>query len=264
MKKVILTISVLFAVLALAGCSKDKTEAVGDQSVAKTVDASGKEKSISLVPSVLFYDEGSLWFENADGALEWYVTLNAGQTLYAYPAEADSENDVVEARKMNKAGKKDQDVYIKVLYDQKDYWILSDLVVANSTPAVIVEDTVNYSKDSIDGLSSKAAKISTGKIVAIHNDYTGNPDSEMSFVKVTWRNGKERSYREVFLKSECVSTSSADLIAIRVANKIGTIKEPNSVVCDELVENVLNLDLSDGIKDIFIFMYNNAIYDYNY
>lgn len=251
MKKLILSISVLFAVLALAGCSKEKSDGVADQSVAKTVDASGKEKSVSLIPSVLFYDEGSLWFENADGALEWYVTLNAGQTLYAYPASTDSENEVVEAQKMNKAGKKDQDLYIKVLYDQKDYWILSDLVVANATAAVVIEDTVNYSKDSIDGLSSKAAKIPTGKIVAIHNDYKGSEDSDMSFVKVTWRNGKERSYREVFLKSETVSTSSADLTAIRIVNKIAGIKEPDPVVVGELMASVYDLKLSDGISSIF-------------
>ena len=152
MKKIILSFSVLFSVLVLFGCKKENADEVADQSVAKTVDASGKEKSVSLIPSVLFYDEGSLWFENAEGALEWYVTLNAGQTLYAYPASAESESEVVEAQKMSKAGKKEQDVYIKVLYDQKDYWILSDLVVANATAAVVIEDTVNYSNDSIDGL----------------------------------------------------------------------------------------------------------------
>lgn len=252
MKKIILSFSVLFSVLVLFGCNKENADEVADQSVAKTVDASGKEKSVSLIPSVLFYDEGSLWFENAEGALEWYVTLNAGQTLYAYPASAESENEVVEAQKMSKAGKKEQDVYIKVLYDQKDYWILSDLVVANATAAVVIEDTVNYSNDSIDGLSSKAAKIPTGKIVAIHNDYKGSDDSELSFVKVTWRNGKERSYREVFLKSETVSTSSADLTAVRIVNKIAGIKEPDSVVVNELVSNVMNLNLSAGIKDIFL------------
>ena len=74
----------------------------------------------------------------------------------------------------------------------------------------------------------------------------------MSFVKVTWRNGKERSYREVFLKSETVSTSSADLTAVRIVNKIAGIKEPDSVVVNELVSNVMNLNLSAGIKDIFL------------
>ncbi|MCQ2589134.1 MAG: hypothetical protein MJ179_01800 [Treponema sp.] len=249
MKKLSFVLCVFLAAIAISSCNKEKTETVADQSVAKTVDESGKEKSISLIPSVLFYDEGSLWFENADGELEWYITLNAGQTLYAYPASNESENEVVEAQKMKKAGKKDQDVYIKVLYDQKDYWILSDLVVADAKAAVVIEDTMNYSKDSIDGLSSKAAKVPVGKLVAIHNDYTCPADSDINFVKVTWRNGSERSYREVFLKSETVSTSVDDITAMRVNNKAASLKDETVII--EIVENVLSLSLTPSIEDIF-------------
>ena len=49
MKKIIFSFSVLFSVLVLFGCKKENADEVADQSVAKTVDASGKEKSVSLI-----------------------------------------------------------------------------------------------------------------------------------------------------------------------------------------------------------------------
>lgn len=245
MKKSVFAIALVLVTLLSFSCGGKKESDTGNQGVATQIDASGKVKEVVLVPSVLFYEEGSLWSENSKGELVWFVTLNQGQTLYAYPASAESESEVVEIRKMKKEGKTAEDNYLKVAYDGKDYWILSDLVIPNSTARIVIEDSINYTKDDIDGVSS--VKVPAGKIVAVHNDYSSKADADMQFVKVTWRKGTERSYRDVYLKADVVSTKDDDMTALRVINKLTKIEDP--VVYDELLENVKSLDISDFLRE---------------
>lgn len=103
---------------------------------------------------------------------------------------------------------------------------------------------MNYTKDDIDGVSS--VKVPQGKIVAVHNDYS-NPNSDIAFVKVTWRKGDERSYRSVYLKADVVSTAEDDITALRVLSKLETLK--NDVVKQELIENSASLEISDFLRD---------------
>lgn len=245
MKKSFFAISMILITLLSFSCGNGKKQAdAGDQSVATTYDESGRAKEVTLVPSILFYEKGSLWYENSKGELERKTVLTQGQVVYAYPAEADSESEIVEVRKMKRSGQTAEESYLKVSYDNGEYWINSDLVVPNATPRVVCQESMNYTKDDIDGVSS--VKVPQGKIVAVHNDYS-NPNSDIAFVKVTWRKGDERSYRSVYLKADVVSTAEDDIVALRVLSKLDSIKNPD--VRAELIENSSSLDVSDFLRD---------------
>lgn len=245
MKKIFFAISMILITLISFSCGNEKKAAdAGDQSVATTYDESGRAKEVTLVPSVLFYEKGSLWYENSKGELERKTVLAQGQVLYAYPAEADSESEIVDVHKMKRSGQTAEESYLKVRYDNNDYWINNDLVVPNATPRVVCQESMNYTKDDIDGVSS--VKVPQGKIVAVHNDYL-NPNSDIAFVKVTWRKGDERSYRSVYLKADVVSTAEDDITALRVLSKLETLK--NDVVKQELIENSASLEISDFLRD---------------
>lgn len=246
MKKSLFAISMVLAALISFSCGNEKKEVnAGDQSVTTQKDESGREKQVVLVPSVLFYDEGSLWFENKAGELERYATLTAGQTLYAYPAAEGSESEVANIQKKKKAGQTNEDNYLQVRYDNKDYWVLSDLVIPNATAKVVLEDTINYTKDDIDGVSS--VKVPAGKIVAVHNDYSSKEDADIKFYKVTWRKGSERSYRNVYIKADCISERPDDVIALRLLNKLKNLK--NEVVIDEIYSVINKLNVSPNLVD---------------
>lgn len=252
MKKSILFLASIALLFTVISCNKSNANPeVADESVSTQVDESGKKKQVNLIPSVLFYDEGSLWSENSDGELVRYTVLTVGQALNAYPYVDGSEIEEAEAKSMKKSGQKGEDVYLKVRYDNKDYWILKDLVIVNAYPSVVIESGLNYTSDKIDGVSSVSVPV--GKIVAVHNDYTPKEDDgdNVACYKVTWRKGSERSYRGVYLKKDMLTTNPDDVLAQRILNKLAKKSEiTDEVVIAEEFENLQELDLSSYYKDL--------------
>lgn len=242
MRKSILITGILTVAMIFTACNKAKAEN-GDESVASFVDEKGKAKSVNLIPSVLFYPEGSLWTEKEDGSLAWAVTLQAGQTLYVYPTKDGSTSEITESQLMKREGKKDEEDYTKVRYDNKDYWVNSSLIVPNAVANITTDKGIVYNEADIASTSS--SKVKAGQIIAVHNsDAAGDVDSN-SFVKVTFR--ADKNYREVYLKNEIISDKKDDLLAIRLLPKLDTLK--NKVAKAEVISNLKELNVSSFIKE---------------
>ncbi|MBR5645533.1 MAG: hypothetical protein IKX23_02705 [Treponema sp.] len=242
MRKSILITVLLAVALVFSSCNKTKSEN-GDESVASFVDEKGKAKSVNLIPSVLFYPEGSLWTENADGTLAWAVTLQIGQTLYVYPAGDGSTSEITESQLMKREGKKDEEDYTKVRYDNKDYWVNSSLIVPNAVANITTDKGIVY--NDADIASTTSSKVKAGQIIAVHNSDAAGDVDDNSFVKVTFRSDK--NYREVYLKNEIISDKKDDLLALRLLPKLDTLK--NKVAKAEVIANLKELNVSSFIKE---------------
>ena len=217
--------------------SVTETSEVVESSVLKN--ESQKEPAVNFVDCVLIYDEGSLWYVNAAGELDWYTTISNGSALKAYPATSGSLSDTVESRKLLRSGKKEALEYTKVRFNEKDYWIQSVLLVNNAIPRLITkENAIIYSLADITGATSDM--VAVGTIVAFLGE---EEDSELGikFSRITYHTEK-RNFKNVYVKSENLSTQSDDVIAKRILAKIASTE--NAVIKQELLENISLLTLS--------------------
>lgn len=252
MKKRVFLAGIFVLAMVISACSKTETGSqTGDASVATTVDENGKKKSVTLIPSVLFYPEGSLWAEDDDGKMVWYNTFYQGQVFYAYPSEEGSLSEEIFTAKMTKQGKKEpeKDLYAKVYYNNKNYWIDKDLIIPNAVPKVVIEDGYNYGSDNTADLSKTT--ITKGQIVAVNPAYVKSADSDIECYNVSWRKiGGKSSYRDVYIKKSIVSDKEDDLIAQRYLNRLDAYKKnDNQTVLSEIYENLMSLDLSSDYKE---------------
>lgn len=247
MKKSIQLVLIALLTFGCFSCGEDK-QSIGNESVGTQITESGKKKEVSLIPSVLFYDNTYIYKENSKGELEASLQLFQGQVLYAYPTTDSNQSEIVESKKMPLVNKKPEWEFTKIHYDNTDYWVLTSHIVPNSKPSVIINPTLKYSKPDLEGISE--TKIPAGIIIAIHNDYANNPESNADYCKVSLRaNGK--SYRDIFVTKDCVSTFDDDVIAARILFRLNNGKDSikNPVVLNELAETVKTLSLSDYYKN---------------
>jgi len=202
-----------------------------------------KEAPINYVDCLLIYDEGSLWYENSKGELDWYTTISNSTRLKAYPASAASLSQEVESKKAVRSGKKEALEYTKVRFNEKDYWIQSVLLANNAIPRLLTKDAMIYTQADITAATSDV--IPAGEIVASSGE---EEDSELGtkFAKVTYRTEK-RVFRNVFIKAENLSSNGDDVIAKRILNKIASSK--NAVVKAELLDNISLLELSPALTE---------------
>jgi len=202
-----------------------------------------KEPSINYVDCLLIYDEAALWYENSKGELDWYTTISNFCSLKAYPPSASSLSEEVEAKKAVRSGKKEALEYTKVRFNEKDYWVQSVLLANNAVPGLLLKEAMIYSQADITAATSDI--IPAGAILACSGE---KEDAELGtkFTKVTYRTEK-RVFRNVFIKSENLSSNSDDVIAKRILKKIAACK--NELVKAELLDNISLLELSPGITE---------------
>ena len=224
---------------AVESSAGKKSEAL-ESSILKN--ESQKEAVVNFVDCVLIYDEGSLWYVNAAGELDWYTTISNGAALKAYPASSDSLSDTVESRKLVRSGKKEALEYTKVRFNENDYWIQSVLLVNNALPRLVTkENVIIYSLADITGATSDI--VDAGTIVAFSGEEE-DPELGVKFSKISYHTEK-RNFRNVYVKSENLSEQADDVIASRILAKIASTE--NEVIKQELLENTELLTLSPEV-----------------
>lgn len=243
MKKRISFVAItLIAALFLSCENKDEVK-VGDETKGVITKTDGKTKDVSLIPSVFIYDSEYLWFENSKGNLEASksLMLSKGQALFAYPTDDGSESEEAFEKKMIIQSNKKSYSFIKVRYDDNDYWVLSNAMALNTTPVVVITQAIKYTDPDLDAVTS--TKIPEGTIVALHSDYSSNPENDQEYVKITAR-VNDKNHREIYLKKETVSDKPDDVVAARILKKISSEKSLSPVVEAELRKDLHELDLS--------------------
>lgn len=227
MKKIIKSLLIIALILSAVSCKGDKEKT---------------KQEINYVKSVLIYDTGSLWTENADGEMEWYTTLQCGISLDTYPTIEGSTSTVTESKLATRNGETEKIDYTKVRFNENDYWIQSALIIPNATPKVIVADENVHVYNTAEITDISNAKIPVGTIVA-HISTIVQEDGTIptNFDCISYRDGN-KSYRNVYIKSDDVAKTTAnDVMAERIIRKYKTIKK--EAVKKELVESLSSLTL---------------------
>lgn len=224
MKKLLGFVAV-FAIL-VAGCNKNQKE--------------------NFESAVLIYQDGSLWTENEDGTMKWATTLTNGTGLKVYPGSS---------KMAAREGKNDESEFVKVKFDNKDYWIQTVLIAQNSTENVILEDTLLYQNPDIAAVTSISVPALT--IVAVSNDEVASEDPSFKFKKISYRTDK--TYRSVYVKREVLSNDKDDVTVLRMLNKLNSTK--NETVKEEVFNNALQLNCSPEVKDYLKEAYKAAYPD---
>ena len=218
----------LFAMLSLfISCGEEKK-------------SSKKNKAeISYVDSVLFYENGSLWTENADGEMVWFTTLSCGVTLKAYPAKDGSTSTVTESKNAIREGEKEPIEFTKVRFNDGDYWIQSALIIPNSKARVTTGDDIHiYNSTDITSVTNT---VIPEKSIIAYQEEVKDEEFGNTFAKITYKDSK-RAYRDVYIKAEFVSANGDDVIIKRILSNYNNCK--NETVKKELYANICELNSS--------------------
>ena len=194
-----------------------------------------QKKEPAFVPGVLIYEEGSLWTENENGTMRWNCNIAQGTSLNLYP---ESEKMAV------RDGTTGETEFVKLCFNNSDYWIQTAIIAKNCKPALVLDDTVVYSTPELTGVSS--VKVPANTIVAVDESYTTPIDSEIDFKKVTFRTDK--NYRSCYIKSDSISGNNDDVTLIRILNKFKVLK--NDEVKKEMLINAKKLYPSPSVKTL--------------
>ena len=233
------------------GCNKSNT-ATTNQTENETVSTKEiktekkEEKILTTKDAIALYPGTPLYTENKDGKMVYADEVAKGESLSVY--YNDNGVEAKNAIRLLSNGKEDSFDFIRVSSqftdEDTEYWTRA-LFVAQDHPIanVIVQEGHIYNTAQIFDATSK--KLSIGDIVALKSEI--NFDSE--FTPVTIYDGTEDG-KEIFVKTEILSTYKDDLIAVQTFDSIKAFEAIKPEISYELMEIMASsLDLSSAISD---------------
>ncbi|MBR5867690.1 MAG: hypothetical protein IKZ04_07240, partial [Spirochaetaceae bacterium] len=151
-------------------------------------------------------------------------------------------------RKLNN-GQEDSFKFIHVTTEysgDQNYWTREIFVAKeHSVVGVITEDAYIYNSPQSFDVTDKTVK--QGALVALKKDL----DSNSPFTTVTIYNGTDNG-KEIYLKTELISTLASDVIAVKTMDKVKNTKNLDLVVENKLNEIFDNMDISSAVRN-FLF-----------
>lgn len=250
MKKFSFVFLIFFALISF-GCNKSNT-ATTNQTENETVSTKEiktekkEEKILTTKDAIALYPGTPLYTENKDGKMVYADEVAKGESLSVY--YNDNGVEAKNAIRLLSNGKEDSFDFIRVSSqftdEDTEYWTRA-LFVAQDHPIanVIVQEGHIYNTAQIFDATSK--KLSIGDIVALKSEI--NFDSE--FTPVTIYDGTEDG-KEIFVKTEILSTYKDDLIAVQTFDSIKAFEAIKPEISYELMEIMASsLDLSSAISD---------------
>ena len=250
MKKLTLIFFVFCISLIFIGCgnSEEKTEGqslVQEQTVTETT-VQPVKKVFAKKEAIVLYPGTPLYTEDVDGKMIYADEVAKGDKLYVY---YDGDNvDSKEAIRKLKSGQEDPFTFVRVAteFSVGEYWT-RELFFAkeHSVGGVILEDSYIYnSPQSFDVTGNTLKK---GELVALKNDI----DYESVFTAVTIYNGADNG-KEVYLKTDAISTKEADVLAVKTMERIKSYKELDPVVGSKLLEVFDDMEITPAVWE-FLF-----------
>lgn len=250
MKKFSFVFLIFFALISF-GCNKSNnatTNQTENETVStKEIKTEKKvEKILTTKDAIALYPGTPLYTENKDGKMVYADEVAKGESLSVY--YNDNGVEAKNAIRLLSNGKEDSFDFIRVSSqftdEDTEYWTRA-LFVAQEHPIanVIVQEGHIYNTAQIFDATSK--KLSIGDIVALKSEI--NFDSE--FTPVTIYDGTEDG-KEIFVKTEILSTYKDDLIAVQTFDSIKAFEAIKPEISYELMEIMASsLDLSSAISD---------------
>jgi len=249
MKKLTLFFFVFCISLIFIGCdnSEEKTEGqslVQEQTVTETT-VQPVKKVFAKKEAIVLYPGTPLYTEDVDGKMIYADEVAKGDKLFVY---YDGDNvDSKEAIRKLKSGQEDPFTFVRVATEfSGDYWT-RELFFAkeHSVGGVILEDSYIYnSPQSFDVTGNTLKK---GELVALKN----NIDYESVFTAVTIYNGADNG-KEVYLKTDAISTKEADVLAVKTMEKVKSYEKLDPVVGSKLLEVFVDMEITPAVWE-FLF-----------
>lgn len=249
--------SCLIFVLFSFGCSKTEEKPVVQEQIqeqtqeAEEIPATPVKKVLTTKEAIALYPGTPLYTENDEGKMVYVDEVAKGDKILVYydGAQIDSKNAI---RRLNN-GTEDPFDFIHVATEfsgDKNYWTRGlFLAKEHSYVAVVTEDAYIYTSPQSFDVTDSSVK--QGDLVAMKGDI--NP--ETVFTAVTIYNGADNG-KEVYLKTDFLSTHPADVIAVQTMNKVNSIEKIDPVVENKLLEIFVDMDVSPTVWN-FLFAGEN-------
>ena len=123
---------------------------------------------------VNLFDDASLWKESLDGEMLFAgITLPLGEQLDLLTNE---DGTYIKKRAIrNSNGKKEEREFVYILYEEKNYWIQTNLIAMGKIPALVTQESFLY-KDAKNAYAcSPTVILSFGDIIAVsQNEIVGH------------------------------------------------------------------------------------------
>ncbi|MCR5724100.1 MAG: hypothetical protein K6G80_03340 [Treponema sp.] len=232
-----------FTTLAvLPGCKEKELQATGSAGSAAKAKAASERVFRHHSETVLYADKegngASLCTENEDGKMVWADEALTGDEIVLFVDVDTGKPDEKKAIRLFANGKEEEMDFVRVLYFGKEYWTLPIFITnqkdASSIPAVIEEDSYNYS--STDLVNAKTTKITAGTFVA----WVENIDVDgMAFVKILTYDWNTPYGKEGYVKKDVISRDSHDVLRAQVAQAMLRMKDLKPFVRETVMDAML-------------------------
>ena len=251
MKKLTLIFFVFCISLIFIGCgnSEEKTEGqslVQEQTVTETT-VQPVKKVFAKKEAIVLYPGTPLYTENAEGKMVYADEVAKGDKLYVY-YDGDNVDSKEAIRRLNN-GQEDPFTFVHVATEfsgDQEYWTRGLFFAKeHSVVGVVLEDAYIY--NSPQSFDVTANMVKKGDLVALKNDI----DYESVFTAVTIYNGADNG-KEIYLKTDAISTNESDVIAVKTMEKVKSYKELEPVVEEKLLEIFVDMDITPAVWE-FLF-----------
>lgn len=255
MKKtsLVIVISCLIFVLFSFGCSKTEEKPVAQEQIqeqtqeAEEIPEAPIKKVLTTKDAIALYPGTPLYTENEDGKMVYVDEVAKGDKLLVYydGTELDSKEAI---RRLNN-GQEDTFNFIHVATEfsgDKNYWTRGLFFAENhSVVGVVIEDAYIY--NTAQSFDVTDSSIKQGDLVALKKDL----DYESVFTPVTIYNGADNG-KEVFIKTDLLSTLPSDVIAVQTLDRVNSIEKLEPIVKNKLMEILIDMNISPVVWE-FLF-----------
>ena len=256
-----------FALLALLTGCKEKSTPLAEPQEVQNVTESVSVPQVTLIKSVMIV--GGYWrlvTEGADaGKMKWVEYAVPGTPVQAYGnADPSNSSDVVEIkRQVVRTTDNEKRDFVHIQFDGHDYWAQDYSIVVNAVPGVVMGDAAYlFSQPSPDAMGDK--KLNIGTVVGV---LSGSSESASfpyaaNYVKVN-AYVNSRLIEGSYLSKDAVSTSSSDLLAMQIYEKLtatdakGAMQLTDEVARQDLFETALSFNMPETIHEMFMTLYES-------
>ena len=138
-------------------------------------------------PGIFLQDKGWLWVQKDDGVMAAKVKLDEGTPIDVYTETKDATYE---------SAKKGATLnFVKVSYDSKDYWAISNRIITGKKRAVVIEDAAIYNTPSFPDVRN--AHLEKGSIVGIGKTFSAG--NGVTFQEVSYYS--ENNFEKITLPS---------------------------------------------------------------
>lgn len=188
------------------------------------------------VPGIFLQEGGWLWTQKDDGVMAAKVKLSEGTELDVYPESKDSAYE----------GGKSALNFVKVKYESKDYWAISNRLITGKKLAVLTDDVAVY--NTPHPADVRNTHLDKGSLVAIGKKQISPVLHSLSFVEVTYYSTAIYGIRTVYMKDAGYSDLSDDIMAFRIlsrANELTVVDQKKTIL-----QSALKLNVTPEVREL--------------